>query len=189
MLRKVRPSLAHRLFYPGVAAVLSARSGKTVAAMPVVSYSALSENPPIFGVSCAKDSFTLKTSLAAKAFSICLLDEVHVRALSELASRTGKEGEDKLAGAGLRHRNGSKIDAPIIAGSVAALECSLIRALRTGDHVLLLGKIESAMADPDFQDYWSFRSYSPMLYSGWEGGMRLYEPVSRRMRRHRSRIS
>ncbi len=189
VLRKLRPALAHRLFYPGVAAVLAAQAGNTVAAMPVVSYAALSEKPPLFGVSCAKDSFTLRTSIAAGAFSISLLGDKYVGALSSLASRKGRDGADKLDGAGLKHSKGAKLGAPIILGAKAVLECKLIRTLKMGDHFLLVGRIESAMASNDFRDYWRFRSYRPMLYAGWKRGMELFRPVSRRKKRHRSQIS
>jgi flavin reductase (DIM6/NTAB) family NADH-FMN oxidoreductase RutF len=180
VLRKVRPALAHRLFYPGVAAVLAARSGDTVAAMPVVSYSALSEKPPLFGVSCARDSFTLRTSIKAGEFSISLLGDEYVGALSELASRKGRVGADKLHGAGLIHTKGAKLGAPIILGSAASVECKLLRTLGMGDHVLLVGRIESATANDDFRDYWRFASYRPILYTGWKRGMMLYRPFSRR---------
>ena len=182
MLRRVDPALSRRLFYPGVAAVLAAQSARTVSAMPVASCTALSERPPLLGVSCAKDSSTLRTARRAKAFSVCLLGREHVAAVSDLASRKGREGRDKLAEAGLGHRKGTKSGAPIILEADAALECRLVKAQTTGDHVLLIGRIESAMATSDFKEYWGFKSYEPMLYSGWAGRMKLYSPVNRKRR-------
>ena len=182
MLRRVDPALAHRLFYPEVPAVLAASSGKTVAGMPVVSYSALSQRPPLLGVSCARDSFTLRIATAAKAFSLSLLGEEHVSALAYLASHKGGYGSDKLEAAGLMHGRGSKLDAPVIVGSAASLECSLTKVLRSGDHSFLVGKVEAASASSDFRGYWRFRSYHPILYAGWQGGMSLYRPASRRKR-------
>lgn len=162
--------------------MLAAQWGKTVAAMPVVSYSALSGRPPLFGVACAKGSFTLRTISLARRFSVCLLDEERVLAVTKLASGHGAEGIDKLASAGLRHRKGTKLGAPVILGSVASLECSLQKSLRTGDHVLLIGRIEEALASEDFRGYWRFWSYRPMLYSGWKRGVTLYQPINRRKR-------
>ncbi|HYB45682.1 MAG TPA: flavin reductase family protein [Nitrososphaerales archaeon] len=182
MLKRVDPSVAHRLFYPGVPAVLAASSGETVAAMPVVSYLALSAEPPLFGVSCSKDSFTLRIASASGAFSLCLLGEEYAGPIGALASSTGRRGADKLADAGLRHRRGSRLGAPIIVGSAAALECSLQRSLALGDHFLLVGKIEAALATSDFRGYWRFKSYHPLLYTGWQGGLSLYGKVSRRTR-------
>lgn len=180
MLRKVDAALAHRLFYPAVPAVLSARSGKTVAAMPVISYSSLSGKPPLFGVSCAKGSFTLDVVRASKEFSVCLLGESHAKAIELLASGRGKAGSDKLEGAGLRHRRGRTVRAPVILGSVAVLECSLQRIVKTGDHVLIVGRVKAALASDDFRAYWSFSSYRPMLYAGWRNGVELYRPSIRR---------
>jgi flavin reductase (DIM6/NTAB) family NADH-FMN oxidoreductase RutF len=180
VLRRIDPALAHRLFYPGVAAVLAARWGTTVAAMPVISYTSLSEKPPIFGVSCSKDSFTLRIVSASKAFSICLLEDKGVGSATRLASRKGRMGADKLMEAGFKHRKGIASGSPIIVGSAAALECSLQRKVRIGDHVLLVGRIMSARAAGDFRKYWRFRSYHPMLYAGWQGGMSLYHQISRR---------
>lgn len=157
--------------------------------MPVVSYSALSAKPPLFGVSCSKDSFTLGIASASGAFSLCLLGEEYAGPMATLASGTGRKGADKLAEAGLGHRKGSRLGAPIIAGSAAALECSLQRSLTMGDHVLLVGKIEAALATGDFRGYWRFKSYHPLLYTGWRGGLSLYDRVSRRKRRLPRRTS
>ena len=162
--------------------MLSAQNGATVSAMPVVSYAALSERPPLVGVSCAKDSFTLKVAFQSKSFSLCLLGKEHVDAFTRLASAKGSRDADKLAEAGLRHRNGRKLDVPVIIGSAAAIECSLIKSLTLGDHVFLVGKIERASASPDFRGYWRFASYHPMLYAGWREGMNLYRNPSRRTR-------
>ncbi|MDV3293287.1 MAG: flavin reductase family protein [Nitrososphaerales archaeon] len=175
-MRQVDPALVHRLFYPGVPAILSARSGRTVAAMPVISYAQLSEKPPLFGVSCARRSFTLKLAASSKAFALSLLDAKHIRSVELLASRRGKQGSDKLAGAGLTSRKGRKVDAPVISESVAALECSVYSTETLGDHVLLVGKVEAAYASPDFRGYWRFIRYRPMLYAGWRDGMSSYKP-------------
>jgi flavin reductase (DIM6/NTAB) family NADH-FMN oxidoreductase RutF len=150
--------------------------------MPVISYLALSERPPLLGVSCSKDSFTLRIASASSAFSLCLLGEEHANAIAFLASRRGKKGRDKLRDAGLKHERCSRLPVPIILGSAAALECSLTRTVRLGDHVLLVGRIEAARATSDFRNYWSFSSYHPLLYAGWRRGMRLFRPAKRTTR-------
>lgn len=174
-MKPVDTALAYRLFYPGVPALLSAQSGRTVAAMPVISYAQLSEKPPLFGVSCARGSFTLKLASASKAFALSLLDSKHISSFEALASRGGRPGSDKLTGAGLKHRRGRKVDAPVLSDSVAALECSLHSTTKFGDHVLLVGKVEAAYASADFRGYWRFSRYRPILYAGWRGGMSSYK--------------
>lgn len=92
-----------------------------------------------------------------------------------LASHSGRESRDKLSDAGLGHRRGRKLDVPVIQGSVAALECTLWMRKRFGDHVLIVGKVEEALASKDFKDYWSFKSYKPILYAGWQGRLATYD--------------
>lgn len=173
-MKAVDPSLAHRLFYPDVPAVLAASHRESVSGMPVVSFMSLSEQPPIVGVSCAAKSFTLKLAIASGAFTLCILDRKHVRSIAYLASHSGKEGSDKLKASGLRHRWGRRVHAPVISDSVAVLECAPVGRSTIGDHTLLLGFVAAAFASADFQDYWRFKSYRPLLYAGWRGGLTTY---------------
>jgi flavin reductase (DIM6/NTAB) family NADH-FMN oxidoreductase RutF len=62
---------------------------------------------------------------------------------------------------------------------VATLECSLYARQTLGDHELLVGKVQDARAIDDFQEYWRFQAYRPLLYSGiQEGSFKTYEPPS-----------
>lgn len=173
-MKAVDPSLAHRLFYPDVPAVLAASHGGRVSGMPVVSFMSLSERPPIVGVSCASESFTLKLAIASGAFSLCILDRKHARSLAYLGSHSGKESSDKLRASGLKHTRGKRVRAPVISESVAVLECAPVGRSVIGDHTLLLGFVSAAFASADFHDYWRFRTYRPLLYTGWRGGLTAY---------------
>jgi len=170
-LKEVERSKAYRLFYPSVPAVLSASYRKTVSAMPVVSFTTLSETPSLVGVSSLPSHTTHRTVLAARRFSLCWLDKKDVRAMAHLASHAGREGEDKLLSAGLKHHRGGKVDVPVIDAAVAVLECSLTKAIKFGDHELLVGRVKASYAIEDFRDYWSFEEYRPILYTGWRGDL------------------
>lgn len=171
---KVDFSRLHRLFYPQVPLVLCAQFGSRVSAMPVVAYASISDSPPLLGAACSPFAFTFKLSVKACAFSFCLLDRRHLRAIERLASVSGAKVEDKLAEVGLRHSRGSKVGAPMITDSVATIECSLFSKRKMGDHVLLVGKVEACNASEDFSDFWAFRMYKPILYTGWRDGMTIY---------------
>ena len=138
---KVDPSLIHRLFYPQVPAILSAMVGKRVSAMPVVSYTSVSDSPPMVAVSSAPSHYTCKLVLEAGSFSLCVLDRDHAGAIARLASVGGGKVEDKLADAGLEYSKGEKLKVPIIKGSAATLECKLAAKRRFGDHLLLVGEV------------------------------------------------
>ena len=60
---------------------------------------------------------------------------------------------------------------------MASLECTLYARQTLGDHELLVGKVQDARASEDFQEYWKFQTYHPVLYAGvQEGAFRTYEP-------------
>jgi len=165
-MRDVKGLNVHRLFYPSVPAVLSTSHNKTISAMPVVSFTTLSDSPPLLGVSSLPSHFTHKTVLLSKRFSLCWLDRTDLQGLEFLASHSGRESEDKLRAAGLKHHRGSRLEVPVIDSAVAVLECSLARTLKFGDHEFLIGRVEAAYATEDFREYWEFKKYTPILYTG-----------------------
>jgi len=176
-LKEVPASKAHRLYYPGVPAVLCAKADARVSAMPVISYLAISESPPMVGVACNPTSFTYWLLRKSGTFSLGWLDRKWAPCVEYLASRSGRGGTaDKVHEAGLRHRKGKVLNVPVITESEAAIECTVASTLGFGDHILVVGKVEAAYASSDFRDYWRFRTYEPILYTGWHGGLGFYEP-------------
>ena len=111
-----------------------------------------------------------------RCFSVSWVDASLVKALEVLGTTPHSTG-DKLHSAGLKHERGRSLNVPIIEGSVAALECSLYARQKLGDHELIVGKVQEARAVEDFQDYWRFQTYHPMLYAGIQGGsLKTYQP-------------
>ena len=143
--------------------------------MPVTSYSSVSNVPPLVAVSCYPDAFTSRVILRSRAFSLCFLDRNHIPAIEFLATHSGRMSTDKLSDAGLGHKEGKKLAVPVIDGSAAALECTLRTKRKVGDHVLMVGKVEAAYASEDFKDYWRFRDYKPIMYTGWRGRLTTFD--------------
>jgi len=168
---KVDPSLIHRLFYPQVPAVLSAMAGRRVSAMPVVSYTSVSDSPPMVAVSSVPSHYTCKLVLEAGCFSLCILDRTYAGAIARLASVSGAKTEDKLADAGLEYARGKKVGVPVIKGASANLECSLTAKRKFGDHLLLIGEVKAVHASDAFDGFWDFARYRPLLYTGWREGL------------------
>jgi flavin reductase (DIM6/NTAB) family NADH-FMN oxidoreductase RutF len=126
-------------------------------------------------VACDPAAFTVKLVLASKAFSLSLLDRREVPAMERLAATSGRDVTDKLRDAGLAHTMGAKLRVPVIRGAEATLECQLHSKRRLGDHVLLVGLVKACYASGRFGDFWDFKAYRPVLYTGWRGGMTTYE--------------
>ncbi|MDG6910612.1 MAG: flavin reductase family protein [Nitrososphaerota archaeon] len=171
---KVNPSLIHRLFYPQVPLVMAAQSGGRVSAMPVVSYTSVSDSPSLLAVACNPWGFTCKLALKAGSFSLSVLDRDHADAIARMATTSGAKAKDKLADLGLKHTRGTRLDVPVIEDALATLECKLESRKKVGDHLLLVGRVEAAYASGAFTDFWDFTKYKPLLYTGWREGLTTY---------------
>lgn len=172
----VDPSKVYRLMYPAVPAILGCKEASTVYAMAVVSIVSLSNNPPMVGVASSPSHATHQAVLRTRCFSLSWVDASYAKAL-EVLGTTGQASLDKLQAAGLRHTRGKALDVPIVEGAVASIECSLYARQTLGDHELLVGRVQVARASDDFQEYWRFETYHPLLYTGiQEGSLRTYAP-------------
>jgi flavin reductase (DIM6/NTAB) family NADH-FMN oxidoreductase RutF len=175
-LNPVDTSKVYRLLYPAVPAIMSCSDRGLIYAMPVVSVVSLSNNPPLIGVSSSPEHSTHEAVVSVRSFSLSWVDASLVRSL-EVLGTTPHSAADKLQSAGLKHTRGRTLDVPIVEGAVASLECSLYVRQLLGDHELLVGKVHDARASDDFQDYWRFQTYNPVLYTGSQGGsFRTYHP-------------
>ncbi len=175
-MNPVELSKAYRLLYPAVPTIIGCNEGGKVYAMPVVSIISLSNDPPLIGVASSPGHSTHKAILKAGRFSVCWLDSSQASAIQFLGT-TGHKETDKLRSAGLEHDRGRKLDVPVVRSAPAALECRLGSSIPVGDHELLVGKIEEASASDDFQGYWRFKRYRPVLYTGVrEGALTTFQP-------------
>jgi flavin reductase (DIM6/NTAB) family NADH-FMN oxidoreductase RutF len=175
-MNPVDTSKVYRLLYPAVPAILGCSDRSLVYAMPVVSMISLSNSPPLIGVASSPEHSTHQAIVNTRCFSLSWVDVSMVRAL-EVLGTTPHTSVDKLHAAGLKHQRGRALDVPIVEGAVASLECTLYARQSLGDHELLVGKVQDARASEDFQDYWKFQKYSPVLYAGiQEGAFKTYQP-------------
>lgn len=142
--------------------------------MPVVSCSSVSDEPPMVVVACYPRSFTCELASKARAFSLCILGLDHLKAVERLAEKSGRKTADKLADAGLHHKPGKKVTAPVIDEAEATVECEVSSKERVGDHVLIFGLVKAAYSAGNFSDFWDFTRYKPILYTGWRGGLTVY---------------
>ena len=175
-MNPVDPSKVYRLLYPEVPAILGCNDRGLTYAMPVVSMMSLSNSPALVGVSSSPEHSTHRAIVNVGCFSLSWVDASLVRSL-EMLGTTPHAGVDKLRSAGLEHTRGKTLDVPIVEGAVASLECTLYGRQAFGDHELLVGEVRDARASDDFQEYWRFQTYDPVLYTGiQEGSFRTYKP-------------
>jgi flavin reductase (DIM6/NTAB) family NADH-FMN oxidoreductase RutF len=87
-----------------------------------------------------RDSYSLSAFRHARRFAINILGAGH----EELCRRFAAGGPDKWEG--LAPRIGIR-DCPLIADAIATLECELVAEHEAGDHTILLGRVDHAVAN------------------------------------------
>ncbi|MCS6785044.1 MAG: flavin reductase family protein [Candidatus Caldarchaeum sp.] len=165
-MKKVSAERFHRLFYPQVAAVVTARHGDEVGSLLASSVMPTSFNPPMVAVALGKTHNTTRLVQSSNAFAVNWLSYEKVSKMEMLAQPTPPGVKDKLLMAGLSYRGGVKTNAPILSDASAFLECRVVSGREVGDHILYIGEVVDAEAVEDFEDYWRFRVYRPVLYVG-----------------------
>lgn len=174
-MKDIEQSKVYRLLYPAVPVVVAARYAEKVSAMPVASAVSLSNDPPLVGFSSLAAHATCKTVTAARSFSMAWLDRRYAREMERLGRPSVEGVDDKLASAGLAHHSGRTVGVPVIDSASAVLECVLVQTLTMGDHLLLVGQVRAAYASEDFQEYWQFKGYRPILYTGSQDGFGVFD--------------
>lgn len=165
-MRKVDLSKAYRLSYPSVPAVVASVYGGITSAMPVVSLVFLSNNPPLVGFSSSSSHATYRTVLKSRSFSVSWLDSGYRSAVECLGTSSGRDVRDKLSACGLHHRSRGAPPVPSVKEAVASLDCDVEKVATFGDHELIVGRLRAAYAVHDFDEYWGFKDYSPIMYTG-----------------------
>jgi flavin reductase (DIM6/NTAB) family NADH-FMN oxidoreductase RutF len=165
-MKKVAASKAYRLFYPAIPVVVAASYRGKTSAMPAVSIISLSNKPALIGISSSPSHATYGTIVKAKSMSVSWLDRRYAQTVEALGTKSGTEIPDKLGAAGLHHELKGSPEVPVIREASAYLACALAGVQRFGDHHLIVAEVKEARASEDFSDYWAFKVYHPILYSG-----------------------
>ena len=158
----VSREFVYRLFYPQIPIVLTARSGKSTAAMPAVSCMSVSNDPPLLAVAVDKSLKTNRVLKKATNFGVNWID-FRKRRIADSLSLPSKTN-DKLKQAGIPYID--LLNAPILEDSMAYVICKKTQELNLGDHTLFVGEVIGAMASTDFDEYWKYSDYRPLLYRG-----------------------
>ncbi len=61
---------------------------------------------------------------------------------------------------------GLVLGAPVLDASIAYAILEREKVIDVGDHDLFIGRVTGAMASLDFDEYWKFNDYRPVLYLG-----------------------
>lgn len=159
---------ALRLLVGGPVVLLTTRWREQTNVMPAIWVTPLSRTPPLVGVAVHPSRHTHDMIRFAEEFALSfpgpeLMDHSHYFGLV-----SGRE-VDKLGLAKLPTFKARKVEAPLIGGCLAWVECGLEDALRLGDHTLFVGRVVAAQAEPEaFDETWLIaeHNWSPLHYLG-----------------------
>lgn len=106
----------------------------------VTAFMPVSEVPPHVAVSIANDSKTRGILERGGLFGVSVLSEGQEAVSDHFANRPSRSPGRLELEEGL----------PFVAGSLARLRCSVVRAIEAGDHTIYVGEVESGWAEEGF---------------------------------------
>jgi len=134
--------------------------------MAAVSCMPISVNPPLVGISISPKNRTHGLVEASGCFALNWLDAQDISKVAYCGFVSGSGVRDKISASGFHIRQGTELSLPVISEAYATAECRVVDRFVLGDHDLFIGEVVVAYATDDFDQYWLFREYSPILYIG-----------------------
>jgi flavin reductase (DIM6/NTAB) family NADH-FMN oxidoreductase RutF len=183
MRRPIPDSEARRLLGGGpVTLVTTSWHGKSNV-MPAAYVTPLSFEPPLIGVAISPTRHSYDMIRYSEQFALNIPGRRLIHHVQYLGSVSGSE-VDKFELTKLPTFKAARVDAPLIEGCIAYIECGLADALRVGDHVLFVGQVMAASADAEaFDQTWLLDDddEKPLHYLGVNRYALLGEKLEARM--------
>lgn len=126
-------------FATGVAVVTAFGPDGGPLGMTVNSFTSVSLDPPLVLYCANRASRLFPAFTQARAFAVNILAESQ----DEVSRRFARQGLDRFGA--LRYEAG-EAGAPVLADSIAVLECTTESVVPAGDHALVLGRVSAAAA-------------------------------------------
>jgi flavin reductase (DIM6/NTAB) family NADH-FMN oxidoreductase RutF len=117
--------------------IVTARDGDRVHGMTVSAFTEVSLEPPLVLVCADKASNTLPFIEAGGAFGVNVL----ARDQEALSNKFASKKDEWQRFEGLDYETGAT-GAPLLAGTLASLDCRVVSAHEHGDHVVFVGQVE-----------------------------------------------
>jgi flavin reductase (DIM6/NTAB) family NADH-FMN oxidoreductase RutF len=155
-------------FYPNTVALIGVKSGERVNFMSCAWHTALSFEPPLFGVLISKKRFTHDLVVDAREFTVSFLGREAVK-LSAQMGRTSGAAMDKVREFQVKLAPPKIIRSPYAAEAYVAFECRLTDVKSTGDHDLFVGEVLAVHEKPrsfTADGVLNVRAVAPLLYLG-----------------------
>jgi len=114
-----------------------------------------SGSPAYYAVGVARKRYTMDCVNARRAFVVSFPAEDQVEPMMFCGTKSGRD-VDKEKLSGFTFVRGKKVDAPLIEGATANLECKLVHTYDSGDHYILVGEIVAAHVEDGTRRLYNF---------------------------------
>ncbi|MFO8149522.1 MAG: flavin reductase family protein [Trueperaceae bacterium] len=139
-------------YYPGTVAVVTSSFSGERNVMSAGWHTALSAEPPLYGVALGRTRHTHELVRASGAFAVHFLPFERADAIAGVGSTSARDGLDKFARFGLTATTGTALDLPILRDAYLAYECRVTAVHETGDHDLFVGEVVAVHHRPEAYD-------------------------------------
>lgn len=159
---------ARRLLNCGPLAIVTTTWRAMSNAAPIAWTTPLSMNPPLVGCVIHPHRHTADMIRFSEEFAINIPGPQLLKQAAFLGSLSGLD-HNKLESSGLDLFSAQRIDAPLIEGCLAWIECGLQDVIPVGDHTLFVGRVLRVQAlDEAYAGNWLLEDpkYSPLTYIG-----------------------
>jgi len=170
-MRRVLTEFDARRLLAGAPVVLVTTRWHGVAnVMPVAWNMPLSHDPPLVGIAIHPSRHTYDMLRLSQEFALNVPSRRLMNHVQYLGTVSGRDVQ-KIDMAKLPTFKAQRVDAPLLEGCLAHVECSVEEVLHLGDHYLFVGKVLAAQAEREaFEEAWLLEDddYKPLHYLGGE---------------------
>lgn len=167
--KKIKTRFAKfQYFYPYTVALIGAKSQQKTNFMSCAWHTALSFDPPLFGVLISKKRFTHHMIAEAGEFTVNFIRTEQVLLSARYGRKSGFD-MDKIEKFPIGLSPSKTIRTPVIDDAYVCFECRLKEIRTYGDHDLFVGGVQAIHEEEDFfseEGVLDPRKVSPLLYMG-----------------------
>jgi flavin reductase (DIM6/NTAB) family NADH-FMN oxidoreductase RutF len=161
---------ARRLLAGGPVVLVTTRWHGVANVMPAAWNMPLSHDPPLVGIAVHPSRHTYDMLRFSEEFALNVPGRRLMNHVQYLGMVSGRDVQ-KIELAKLPTFKAQHVDAPLLEGCLAYIECSVLEVLPLGDHHLFVGKVLAAQAEGEaFEESWLLEDddYKPLHYLGGE---------------------
>jgi flavin reductase (DIM6/NTAB) family NADH-FMN oxidoreductase RutF len=146
MLKSLDLPLAYRVTPTGLYLISTAHEGKRNVQFAFRSLG-LSDDPPLLLIGIQEDNFSREMIQKSREFVVNVCSENQLHAVNRSRDLSGRNVEDKFLALGLETLPAKYVQAPLVVGCHANVECRLVQEFRVEGLFLFVGEAVAAHMD------------------------------------------